>query len=167
MAEESSEQQLYPDVTICNLYPTYDIEAISERISWQNYSRVFDEADRSITFRELCRAASLSTSEIVSVGKYLYSCTKYFSNFPIFDENVTSDNQLIKSHKLHDWQWRESKSNTCEPVIKIHWDPNYYASPSLDVYFQVHTAIARLKSILSLIQILLRRNFSIYTRCLH
>jgi len=38
----------------------------------------------------------------------------------------------------------------------------FYCHPSSDLDFQVHTAIARIKSTISLTQILLRRSFSIH-----
>jgi|SRR6218665_453348 len=87
--------------------------------------------NKSILFEDLFRATNLI--DYFNVVKYLYSRTEYFSNFPIIDEYITFDDQLIKSCQVYDWLWRESNSNTFVLVIKIHWDPNYYACRTLSV----------------------------------
>src|SRR5688572_25350010 len=132
LVEESNEQPPFPDVTICNLYPTYNLESMAERLSWLNYTTLLQGPVMNI-FQEFLEQEDLSEKNKNNWRQYLCTRTGYFSNFPIIDENVDLDDQLIKAYQAYNWQWREINDKTCERIVKFHWDPNYYACRTLSV----------------------------------
>src|SRR6218665_2486968 len=133
LIEDSSDEPLFPDVTICNIYPTSILESMLEKISWPTYTEAFSEAQKISTSAKFRISNNLSDEDYYYMLIRLGSRTGYFANFPIIEEDSIFDDKLMKSNEVYNWQWRLMNSKTCVPIHKNQWNPNYYACHTLSV----------------------------------
>ena len=122
----AKDHPLFPDVTVCNLYPFGSI--INSQLTWQTYVNLMADAKKNITFEEIQSMAkyNMSLDDYEEIWAALLSPSVYFSNFPIHsdtdDETLPS---IFPDCKYFNWDLTESDVK-CVDNVKTVFNSNYF-----------------------------------------
>ena len=127
MYTEGSDNNLMPDVTICNINSmAYNI---SSQLSWKQYLKLTEQQKTHFsidTVNELFPDWVVNNRTYDRLWSDLQTPAGYISNFPMLDDSETSNHKLIVDCYYMYWDWTPNTDIDCTEHIALFRDPNYY-----------------------------------------